>query len=249
MNMAVEVSRERYASDRVPPDLDGVRMAHISDLHFRSTSPGSLQRVVEALADFDPHLLLFTGDAVVHDSYWPQVSVWLKSLCPGARKFCVPGNWDYKYGWGGRFERAMDDAGFEMLMNRSTALPFGSSILQVVGLDDVRMGYPDPQAAWKEVDGNAFTLALAHSPDTLMMLDAYPLDLLLCGHTHGGQICLPAYGAIITSTWLGRPYAQGRHDLPERGQISVSRGLGEGHIRLRLFCRRQVSLFTLQTMP
>ena len=73
-------------------------------------------------------------------------------------------------------------------------------------------------------------------------------DLLLCGHTHGGQIRLPRYGAMTTSTRLGKRYEAGLYGLGSGRHLYVSRGVGEGHVWIRILCPPELALLTLRSL-
>jgi len=92
------------------------------------------------------------------------------------------------------------------------------------------------------------TVLLYHSPEMMPFVQQFDVDLYLCGHTHGGQVRVPGYGAIITSAITGKRYEMGRYD--ENGTtLYVSRGIGlEGLSapRLRLFCPPEMTLITLR---
>jgi predicted MPP superfamily phosphohydrolase len=237
-------------SPRVPRALDGLRILHFSDLHvdgrFRRTAGAWARQIADCPAD----LVIFTGDLVNHSRYWDDASRWLANLpLPAAvPRLAVPGNWDYRCGGIDPFRRCMDAAGFESLINHSRTVPVGDGHLQVAGFDDLRYGRFRPQDAMESVDHDQFVLALSHTPDLILHLDKDAFDLMLCGHTHGGQIRLPKIGALITSTRIGRSYAQGLLELAPHRSLYISRGIGEGTIPWRVLCPPELALFTLRTI-
>jgi predicted MPP superfamily phosphohydrolase len=94
---------------------------------------------------------------------------------------------------------------------------------------------------------DSMKLLLYHSPELMPLAQQYPVDLYLCGHTHGGQVRLPFYGALITSSSLGKRYEMGPY-LEKDTLLYVSRGIGlEGLSapRMRLLCPPEIVLFTL----
>jgi predicted MPP superfamily phosphohydrolase len=94
---------------------------------------------------------------------------------------------------------------------------------------------------------NSAKILLYHSPELMPLVQQYPVDLYLCGHTHGGQVRIPGYGAILTSSSTGKQYEMGPY-TEQNTTLYISRGIGlEGLSapRMRLFCRPEIILFTL----
>lgn len=148
----------------------------------------------------------------------------------------------------GLLERTLSDCGMTLLHNSAQSLcinaPSGPTQLFVAGVDDVSEGRPDVAAALSTVPNGAPTLLLSHNPDILSDPNIERADLVLAGHTHGGQISLPGIGPLHThSQYLSRKQAAGRL---KRGDthVFVSRGVGEG-IPLRFAAQPQIALITI----
>ena len=150
---------------------------------------------------------------------------------------------------------AMRDAGWLDLTNQSadTALdlPTGTQRLSLIGVDDPhikRDRMPSPAAGWS--DPRAVRLGVTHAPykRVLDSLVDEGVDVIVGGHTHGGQIRLPKVGAIVTNTDISRKYSRGLYDWTSRNaghdaKLHVSAGLGTSPFApVRLFCRPEVSL-------
>lgn len=229
---------------RVPASGPSIRILHFSDLHWRGSSPGRLEREVKAcLEDTPADLLVFTGDTVNRQRYWPRVAVWLSSIEHSGLRIAVPGNWDYtRHGMLVEFERVWRDAGFAVLRNRGIRVEAQGLRLEVTGLGDLRC---DPLAEDCLSCGGVEPyrrLLLCHSPDILLYPGDLSYDLLLCGHTHGGQIRLPGLGALLTSTRIGRKFDKGLFEHPANRYVFVNSGLGEGQLPFRVGCPPQISL-------
>lgn len=248
MACRIRVERVEVGLLRLPADLDGLRVLHLSDLHVGRPRRRRLAEAAEQIRLLAADLVVFTGDAVNHERYWPEAARWLRSLPipPEAPKLSVPGNWDYRAGGEERFESAMREGGFVPLVNRGLRMACGAGEIQVAGFDDLRRGRFRPQKARRGLDPGRFTLGLAHTPDILLHVDGAGIDLWLAGHTHGGQIRLPGRQAVFTSTEVGSLYAEGLCRLIPRGWLYVSRGLGEGSVPLRLGCPPELALLTLR---
>jgi predicted MPP superfamily phosphohydrolase len=139
---------------------------------------------------------------------------------------------------------ALIRAGIEPLVNRAVCLPVGGEDLWIAGVDDLTEGRPDLPAALADVPPDAALVLLAHNPDIWLEPGVERADLILSGHTHGGQIRLPLLGAIHTQgTHLTRRQAAGWF-VRGWSRMFVSRGLGES-IPLRFRVRPQVALIRL----
>ena len=143
-----------------------------------------------------------------------------------------------------RLHYELERRGMQMLHNRSVRLVGDQFDITLAGVDDLQEGHPDLAAAFAGVDDSAPLLLLSHNPDILQARAAHRADLVLAGHTHGGQIVLPFLGAAHTqSDMLRRAEASGYLRIVDT-QIYINRGLGEG-IPLRFGAPPHISLITL----
>jgi len=146
-----------------------------------------------------------------------------------------------------RIEEALRRAGARVLINDAAFLPPPFEDVAIIGLDDVWTGQPDAAAAMRAAAGAALTIGLTHSPEAVPLLQHYRLPLMLCGHTHGGQIALPT-GPVVVQGECGRRWPAGLYDVDET-KLFVSRGLGSVELPIRAYARPDVSLFTLTSAP
>ena len=237
----------------------GCRILFFSDTHFRcdplqnlcSESPLKTWRGVEKIGDaliraveeLSPEVLIFGGDLVSHTVYYPDAFRILSQLNAPV-KLAVFGNWERKQrSWlpSGVIERGFRDVGFQLLLNRSVTV----SGIQFSGVEDYRFGSPvipriDPDAI--------FRCLISHNPDIVgksppELLSGY--DLALCGHTHGGQIRIPLFGALRTSSvyWKRFEYGVCRH--PKKPPVAVSSGIGATYIMKRFRCPPELLMVQL----
>ena len=255
----------------LPPGEGPLRILHISDAHL---TPGRsrLRSWIRSLEDLDPHLVVNTGDSIAHPK---AVQPFLDSLGPLLERPGVfvlgsndlyrprPGNpASYLLGPSRRrhtkgkpdlpWEKLADGmtaAGWLDLNNHRDQLTAGGLDIAVAGVHDSHI----KRDRYAEVAGRAdadLRLAVLHSPEPRVLdqfaADGY--DLLLAGHTHGGQLCLPWYGALVTNCGIDRKRARGLHRYPVDGQawLHVSAGLGTSPwAPARFACRPEASLLTL----
>ena len=140
----------------------------------------------------------------------------------------------------------MRELGITVLLNESCRIGDASAAFNLVGINDLvsrrfgRMPY-DIDAAFAEVDPALPTVVLAHQPKTVQLTGKKAYDLMLSGHTHGGQIF--PFGFLVM---LNQSYLAGRYDIDERKQIFVSRGAGYWGPPVRVLAPSEISLLTLR---
>lgn len=219
-----------------------LRVAFLTDLHLGPyMGRRQLSEWIIASNELRPDLVLFGGDLV--DQFYQGDLREVMELLPELRSkhgvYAVLGNHDRT-----RFRNleplleAFTASGVQLLVNRGVQL---RDDLYLAGIDDWRTGHPDVQRALGLKTGAA-RLLLSHNPDAIPDLPT-DIDLVLSGHTHGGQIRLPLLGPLVTSSEYGRRFAEGWVDAPM--PAFVSRGLGVTMLPFRLFCPPELVLLDL----
>jgi predicted MPP superfamily phosphohydrolase len=160
---------------------------------------------------------------------------------PAATKVGVLGNHDL---WADHavVEGALEAGGVRVLVNASYTLPAPHDDVAIVGLDEPWSGAPDADRAFAGVTAPV-RIAVAHAPEGQPFVAGRGAALLLCGHTHGGQVALPS-GPVVVHGPLGRKWPGGLYDV-DGLPLYVSRGLGNVDLPLRLFAPAEVALFTI----
>lgn len=227
-----------------PQRLNGLRIAHISDLHLRDEYSLELAvRAARMVVDEQPDAVAITGDFV---GYWKAESPWLieQALAPlvgmNAPILAVPGNHDHFFD-GVRYLRPiLDELGIRLLQNESVS----ECGVQWVGVDSANMHRDDVRAAFANARNDLPTIVLWHEPD---LVDRLPrrCDLMLAGHSHGGQFLAP-WGWAPMTTRNGRRYRHGFY--PDAATpLYVSRGVGTTGPPSRLFCPPEVTILVLES--
>ena len=208
-NASVIVLRElelRFAD--LPPAFDGFSILHISDPHLDGM-PGLEQRILELVRGRTFDLCVLTGDyrTELHGPFRAVMDS-LERLVRGVDSrqgfLGVLGNHDDCH-----MVAPMERMGIRMLINESVLLRRGGDRLRIVGTDDVHYYYTDQCLHALEVARDGFTVALVHSPELYDAAERVGVDLYLCGHTHGGQVCLPGGRAITKHLRTGRHLPSG----------------------------------------
>lgn len=241
----IEVTHHEIIVDDLPPSFDGYRIAFLTDTHVASFMRREFYREVVARAQaFNPDLVLFGGDFVTWGRHIPLLPDRLiDGLTPRDGMFAILGNHDY---WAGakEIEDTLGASGVRFLTNRSTVLARGADRLPLVGIDEIYRGTPDPVAAFAGIEPDQPCLAISHHPDIIDLLPGRRIDLLLCGHTHGGQIRFPFFGPVVVPSRHEGTYAAGFHRVGAL-LMYVSRGIGSVP-PLRILCRPEVATFVLK---
>jgi predicted MPP superfamily phosphohydrolase len=221
-----------------------VRLAQVSDLHMHSFTP-FFGQVVACLHDLRPDVVLFTGDMIERAAGLPALETFVAE-CPRVPSFAILGNWEH---WSGvsadALRRLYDRHGADLLVNRSTDLMLGDRRLRITGLDDLVGGVPDAAAALGPLASadSRNHLLLVHCPAAR---DACPLpvghraDLVLAGHTHGGQIA-PLGFAPVRPPGSGRYLAGWYRDAGP--PLYVSRGIGTSLVPVRIGAPPEIAVF------
>jgi len=241
------VRRVDIPVEGLPPDLDGLRIVQISDLHVGPTMRlAYVQRVVDMTKELAPDFIALTGDIV--DGSVPRLASHvapLEALASGDRAFFVLGNHDYYSGagpWTAHFERM----GFRVLRNAYVSIDRGAARLVIGGVIDFAARMSDPDARPRPdlaTDGDArpaFRLLLAHNPKIAPLAEQAGFDLQLSGHTHGGQF----FPWTFVVRRVHRPHAAG---LSRRGRlwVYVSAGTGTWGPPVRLGTKPELTLLRI----
>ena len=230
----------------LPRGFDGFRVAQVTDVHHSRLVPLSeVRRVVDLTNGAQPDLIALTGDYVTsRRRYIDPCAEALSALKAPAGVWAVLGNHDHHVD-AELMARALKRAGIDVLSNTNTVVRRGGDELQLAGLDDWGWGKADWSGALRGLDPARPVVLLSHEPAMFDAPEARRVSLMLSGHTHGGQICLPVIGAPASYLWPAFRYLRGRF---ERGgaQLYVSRGTGMIGVPVRLGAPPEVAVLTLR---
>lgn len=251
----LEITERTVTLSRLPATLDGLRIAQLSDIHYEQyTEPSFVREVVAQVNRLAPDLVLLTGD-YVSEGPLPQAESERTSYscakalagihCP--QRWCVLGNHDVTVGSAIVID-AFQSHGFPVLENRHVPFERDGARLWIAGVEDFGLRHPDLDLAAPRGLQSAQepVILLGHEPDYAdQVVQHGGVDLMLSGHTHGGQVRLPYVGAIYTPP-LGRKYVEGLFHLENGLQLYVNRGIGAVGVPFRVFCRPELTMITLR---
>lgn len=243
----VEVRRNDIAIAALPLPFDGFTILHLSDLHV-DMNPGAMRRLAELLPGLRYDLCVLTGD-YRGKTYGPCAATLagMRSLCAllAGPVYGVLGNHDSI-----RMVPALEEMGVAMLLNEAVELRRGGAPLHLAGIDDAHYYRVDNiEKAAAEIPHDEVSILLSHTPEIFRQAAHAGFDLLLCGHTHGGQLCLPGAVALTLDSRL--PRRLGRGAWRYRGMAGyTSVGAGSSIVAARLNCRPEITLHRLcRTAP
>jgi uncharacterized protein len=225
----------------LPPALDGLSILHLTDLHL---APAYGRRFFEKAIDIalasgtEPDLVAITGDFIDDDAAIAWIDPILGRLRGRFGQFAILGNHDYRHDFRG-LRRALRLAGFKTLEGRWTTLEIAGARLAIGGTTapwgkDLAKRPVPPADAY---------LLLSHSPDQVYRADGLGIDLMLCGHNHGGQVRLPIVGPVLMPSQYSRRFDRGFFRVG-RTMMFVGQGLGAKD-PLRIGCPPEIARITL----
>jgi uncharacterized protein len=245
----IQIRRPTIHIRSLPAALEGLRIGLLTDLHAGPTPLPVILKAVRMLQAERPDLIAVTGD--LSDDpvrYFDDVVAAIGALRAPLGVYVVPGNHDYYLGiqrWHGavsRHRRLVD------LTNRSLLLDVDGARLCMAGVDDLYQGRPRlqlPPPHERDV-----TILLAHSPDLAERArrDHDAVDLVVCGHTHAGQVRFPWFGAAVSSARHSDLYDEGLRRRPWT-QVYTSRGIGTVLLPVRFLARPEIAVLRLTATP
>ncbi len=247
--LAIQVRRHDAVLSNLPPAFDGFTVLQLSDLHIDS-SDEFVEALVACVPPLDYDLCVLTGDyrTRTFGPFAPTLAG-LRRLRDAIKSdaYAVLGNHDTL-----RLVPGMEAMGYRLLLNEWTKLSVGADAVYLSGIDDAHYYRTENfHRAAHDIPHGAASILLSHTPEVYSHAAHASYDLMLCGHTHGGQICLPGGVPLLTDADSPRRFARGawRH----HGMIGyTSVGAGTSIVDVRLNCAPEITLHRLcraQTAP
>lgn len=244
----VEVARVPVRITNLPDEFAGMTIAQLSDIHHGVyTGLDYINRCVEIANDLKPDVIALTGDFTYGGRrYIEPCAELLKGLKASVGVYAALGNHDY-YAGASHVARALRNAGLNLLVDAQDRIERRGSKLCLIGVDDLYYGDTNVNRLMRGVPKEAPKIVLAHNPDFIeeFAVKRQHIDLMMSGHTHGGQIRLPLLGAPQISSSYGQRYAMG---LNRNGsmQVYTTRGIGTVMLPSRFDCPPEITFYTLE---
>lgn len=227
-----------------------LKIVHFTDTHLGpSYTLEELKKLVEKTNKQNPDLVVFTGDLMDHPGQYPykeEIGKVLSGIQSTYGKYAVWGNHDHGGAGVRYYEDIMEAAGFTLLQNESKAVyTEAGHKINVIGIDDALLGKVDIQGAYKGIKEEAYNIFLMHEPDLVERVSANNYDLVLAGHSHGGQIQIPFIGPIYTPG-LAEIYTHGLYELEDEKYLYVNSGVGTTKMEIRFWNPPQIAVLNIK---
>jgi predicted MPP superfamily phosphohydrolase len=240
----VRITEHTLEYPNLPEAFDGFRILHLSDLHIDSI-PGFAAILSKRIKHLHFDLCLLTGDyrkdlSGSFSSILKPMKVLSKYIQAPFGTFAVLGNHDTYL-----MAQYEAESGIHLLINESVEIQKDDQKVLLTGTDDPFNHYTEAASLCLETNGYDFKIAMVHTPELAKIASKNKYDLYLCGHTHGGQICLKNGLPIISHQFEGKKYNHGQWHIGKMTGFT-SRGAGVSGIPLRFNCPAEITLFTLK---
>ncbi len=239
-----EVREVRVPLRNLPPQFEGFRILQLSDIHADGI-PDEGQKLISMVKGIETDLHVFTGDYrfLSQDTYEPCLAVTeriVRSIDAEHGHWGVLGNHDFL-----EFVPALEASGTGMLVNEAVPIRKDGAEIWLAGVDDAHLyNCHDIPKALSKVPEGAVVVLLSHTPEVYAEAESMAVDYLVCGHTHGGQLCLPGGIPLMTNAKCPRRFCQGAWEYKGmRGY--TSRGAGASGISVRFSCRPEITVHQL----
>ncbi|NBI29803.1 metallophosphoesterase [Chengkuizengella marina] len=245
----LQTNQIKLSSKRIPSPFSGLKIVHFSDLHLGFHMDDQyFDDLIKQVNAQQPDVICFTGDLIDEDAsnlvdYIPKLQQFKAPL----GKFAVLGNHDkIRSDAVAGVAEALMRSNFNLLINKNVQIKRQNAVMNISGVDDILIGNPNLDQALLEANQDTYTILLAHEPDFADIVQDYPVDLQLSGHSHGGQVRLPLIGHIITPP-LSKKYVNGLYEVGDSLKVYTNRGIGTTIYPFRFFCRPEITVITLET--
>lgn len=228
-------------------ETNNIKLLQISDLHLKRMSPRH-SNLISRINEIKPNMILFTGDIVDSNKNLHLLDEFLGKLDSSIQKTAILGNWECWEVNPLKLLEVYEKHDCELIVNHSYQYSFGQTTLAISGMDDYLGGKADFKMAMEFYTPSTYHVVMTHCPEhydvILKQMENVSIDLVLSGHTHGGQLNIFGY-APIRPPRSGR-YVAGwyRESFPP---LYVSRGIGTSALPIRLGSRAEVSIFNFQS--
>lgn len=238
------VKEYNVTSEKLPDNFNGFKIAHLSDIHYATVGKEKLDKIVQEVNIMKPDIIVFTGDLYdrftnLTDDIKEKIVESLSKLDAPLGKYAIFGNHDYEYEG---YQELIERSGFTLLKNESKLIHYnGNDPIEIVGYTSIIKDHPDYNI---ELTDN-YKIGLIHEGDAYKEIENKGFNLVLAGHSHGGQVRLPFIGALKFSLPDGSKIYYDEHYKENETEIYVSSGLGETEYKIRAFNKPSFNFYRL----
>jgi uncharacterized protein len=242
----VQVNRYRIPIPNLPPQFNGFTIVHLTDMHYGIVSRSFLRHVVNTANSLKKDVIVCTGDFVHHKNSNQEINgVWpvLAELQAPLGVYSVLGNHDHLAGADRSFywlERTGQN-----LRHKTRSFQRQGKRLWIAGGGDLWEDHRSFDHLLRNVPRKDCRIVLAHNPDSADTHFSEPIDLMICGHTHGGQVYIPFYGTPPYLPVKNKNYNYGLKVSNKGHSLFISKGVGWGTFPIRFNCAPEIAVLEL----
>ena len=229
-------------SENLPANFNGFKIAHLSDIHYATVGKEKLDEIVEEVNKMKPDIVVFTGDLYdefsnLTEDMKNKIVDSLSRIDAPLGKYAVSGNHDYSFDG---FKELVERCGFIYLENESKLINYnGDEPIEIVGYPSINSGKQD----YNHLVSNYFKIGLIHEGDALDNILDKKFDLVLAGHSHGGQVRFPFLGNVYKVEG-GKKYFDEHYSI-NNTELYISYGLGESQYKIRSLNKPSFNFYRL----
>jgi predicted MPP superfamily phosphohydrolase len=237
------IKRYTVESERLPEEFNDFTFAFLSDIHYPSKfTRKRLAKAVRTLREEQPQMLLLGGDYVTADKYIDELFDSISTVKTRYGTFAVLGNHEFRRAE--QIESAMGKYGINLLSDESVAILGDSSVISLSGVRNPFV--VDENAFVLNVPDSIYSILLSHTPDYAQDVNV-AADLVLSGHTHGGQVSLFGVYTPVRNTVYGNRFLRGMNNTTSGATIITTNGVGTSRRKIRFCVPSEVVVVTLHS--
>lgn len=240
------IKRYVVESERLPASFDGYTFAFVSDIHYPSLFTRSrLGRLVRKLREEKPSMLLLGGDYVTDDSCIEELFDSLSTVRPEDGLYAVLGNHERRNSE--KISASMADCGIKLLCDKEVSVVKDSAVIVLFGVEDSFVYDTLAARRVKALSDSVYTILLCHTPDYAERTSS-TADLVLSGHTHGGQVTLFGLYTPVKNSVYGSRFLRGLNHTSQGTTVITTNGVGTSRKKLRFCVPSEVVIVTLRKL-
>ncbi len=246
-NMLI-IHDHKIESERLKSSFDGLKIVHFSDLHYGTTKEKNVKKLVKNINSLKPDIVVFTGDLMEENYDFNENDIklltkYLNKINAKLGKYAVVGNHDVT---NENYKNILYDSKFVLLQNNYDIIyNEKSDAIAIYGLDDDLLGTPKiVNMKTKELNTISYKIVLLHEPDYVdQFINDYDTELILSGHSHGGQVRIPLVMRLFLPKGA-RKYYKSHYEL-NNTPMYISNGVGASSVNFRFLSAPSINVYRL----
>ncbi|WP_080873956.1 metallophosphoesterase [Oceanobacillus timonensis] len=242
-----KVNKEQFSSTKLEAGSE-LTILQITDVHSGSFGEDNSE-ILEKVKDLDADIIVMTGDLIDRKTKDLDIALHLAEALAEVNPdtYFVTGNHEHENPEKDAFLTGLENRGVQILRNENTKVEKAGQLFNLVGVNDVSTAHEDMSLAFAGADPQNYTVLLSHAPSVVQKYPDVRADLVLSGHTHGGQVRMPFIGALIApDEGLFPELQEGVYPLGTERYLYIDSGLGTSGLPIRFLNQSQISLVTIQ---